>query len=75
MALTGMPYGQSQCAKSRLCGEMRARFAKLARNESGVTAIEYAFIAGLVAIAIVAVVTTLGNTVSGTLYGAILSGF
>jgi pilus assembly protein Flp/PilA len=48
---------------------------KLARNESGVTVIEYAFIAGLVAIAIVAIVTTLGTSVSGLLFGPVLSGF
>ncbi len=36
--------------------------------------IEYAFIAGLVAMAIVAVVTTLGTSISG-LFGSVLGGF
>ena len=48
--------------------------AKLAVDQRGVTAIEYAFIAGLVAIVIVAAVTTLGTSVSG-LFGAVLGGF
>jgi pilus assembly protein Flp/PilA len=43
-------------------------------NEAGVTALEYAFIAGLVAITVVAVVQTLGTEVSG-LFNSVLSGF
>ena len=50
------------------------RLRRLVRNERGVTALEYAFIAGLVAIAIVGVVTSLGTSVSG-LFGSVLSGF
>ena len=75
MAPTGMPTDRPQFTRRRLCGEGLAPIAKLARNQSGVTALEYAFIAGLVAIAIASVVTTLGTTVSGVLYGAILNGF
>ena len=53
---------------------MLASLAKLAGAETGVTAIEYACIAGLVAMAIVAVVTTLGTSVSG-LFSSVLGGF
>ena len=53
---------------------MLASPAKLAGDESGVTAIEYACVAGLVAMAIVVVVTTLGTSVSG-LIDSVLSGF
>lgn len=51
-----------------------ASLAELAAAASGVTAIEYACIAGLVAMAIVAVVTTLGTSVSG-LFVSVLGGF
>lgn len=47
---------------------------KLAKNQTGVTAIEYALIAGLVAIVIVGAVTALGTSVSG-LFQSVLSGF
>jgi pilus assembly protein Flp/PilA len=43
-------------------------------DEAGVTALEYAFIAGLVAIAVVATVSTLGTEVSG-LFNSVLNGF
>jgi Flp pilus assembly pilin Flp len=70
-----MPGYRPQYTRTRLRGEELIPIGRLVRNASGVTALEYAFIAGLVAIAIVAVVTTLGATVSGVLYGSILSGF
>jgi pilus assembly protein Flp/PilA len=69
-----LPSHRRQFTRRRLRGEGVATIAKLARDESGVTALEYAFIAGLVAMAIVAVVTTLGNSISG-LFGSVLSGF
>jgi pilus assembly protein Flp/PilA len=69
-----MPSHPWRFMRRRLHGEDLPTIAKLARNESGVTALEYAFIAGLVAMAIVAVVTTLGNSISG-LFGSVLSGF
>jgi Flp pilus assembly pilin Flp len=72
VASNGMPDCRP---RTRLRGEQPTAIGRLARNASGVTALEYAFIAGLVAIAIVSVVTTLGATVSGVLYGSILSGF
>jgi Flp pilus assembly pilin Flp len=75
MAPSGMPNNRTRSTRRRLRGEGPATIAKLARDQSGVTALEYAFIAGLVAIAIASVVTTLGTTVSSVLYGAILNGF
>jgi pilus assembly protein Flp/PilA len=74
VASSGMPSLRQQFTRRRLHSEGVARIAKLGRNESGVTALEYAFIAGLVAMAIVAVVTTLGTSISG-LFGSVLSGF
>lgn len=41
--------------------KLRRRFA----DRSGVTAIEYGLIAGLIAVAIIAAVTTLGKNLSG----------
>ncbi|MSP60038.1 MAG: Flp family type IVb pilin [Myxococcales bacterium] len=39
---------------------------KLVREEEGVTAIEYALIAALIAVAIIVSVTALGGKISGT---------
>jgi pilus assembly protein Flp/PilA len=39
---------------------------KMLRDEEGVTAIEYALIAALIAVAIIAALTTLGGKVSNT---------
>lgn len=50
-----------------------APLAKLATDEAGVTAIEYALIAGLVVVVMVGAVTALGTSVSG-LFGAVLDG-
>jgi pilus assembly protein Flp/PilA len=69
-----VPDGQPPVARRQLCKAGLAALSQLAGNESGVTAIEYAFIAGLVAIAIVAVATTLGVS-AGSLFGSVLSGF
>jgi pilus assembly protein Flp/PilA len=69
-----MPSHPRRLMRRRLHSEGPGTIAKLARNESGVTALEYAFIAGLVAMAIVTVVTTLGTSISG-LFGSVLSGF
>lgn len=74
MALSGMPSLRRQFTRRWLQRAGAATIAKLARNESGVTALEYAFIAGLVAMAIVTVVTTLGTSISG-LFDSVLSGF
>lgn len=74
MAPSGMPSLRRQFTRRRLHSEGVATIAKLGCNELGVTALEYAFIAGLVAMAIVAVVTTLGTSISG-LFGSVLSGF
>jgi pilus assembly protein Flp/PilA len=47
---------------------------RLAKKDAGVTAIEYALIAGLVAIVVVTAVSTLGTNLSG-LFNSVLSGF
>jgi pilus assembly protein Flp/PilA len=41
-------------------------FNKLARDEQGATAIEYGLIAALIAVAAIAAMTSLGNTLTGT---------
>jgi len=45
---------------------MRTLFAKLIADESGVSAIEYALIAALIAVAAVAIMGTVGNNLSST---------
>jgi pilus assembly protein Flp/PilA len=50
-----------------------ARLRRLPDNEAGVTAIEYAFIAGLIAIAIVTATSSLGSGVS-SLFSSVLIG-
>jgi pilus assembly protein Flp/PilA len=45
-----------------LIGKLRG----LRKDKSGVTALEYGLIAGLIAVVIIGAVTTLGTTVSGT---------
>ncbi|HKQ44198.1 MAG TPA: Flp family type IVb pilin [Rhizomicrobium sp.] len=45
----------------------------LATDTSGATAIEYALIAGLIFLAIVTAVGTLGSTISSTLYASMAS--
>jgi pilus assembly protein Flp/PilA len=45
---------------------MLKEFRKLIRDESGATAIEYALIASLIAVAIVTAATTLGGKISNT---------
>jgi pilus assembly protein Flp/PilA len=45
---------------------MLSLISRLVRDESGVTAIEYALIASLIAVAAVAVIGTVGTNVSGT---------
>ena len=41
-------------------------FADLAENESGATAIEYGLIAALISVAIIAVITTIGTSLTAT---------
>lgn len=43
---------------------MFATLTKLLRNEDGATAIEYAFVASLVSVVAVFVITSIGNSVS-----------
>lgn len=44
---------------------MKRLFGRFAADQSGVTAIEYGLIAGLIAIVIIAAVTTVGTSLSG----------
>lgn len=56
-------------------GEKRAALAaRLLADQSGATAIEYALIAGLVAISIVAGATTIGSKLSG-IFAQVAAGF
>jgi pilus assembly protein Flp/PilA len=43
---------------------MRSLFARLIKDEAGVTAIEYGLIAALIAVVIIGAVTTLGTKLS-----------
>lgn len=52
-----------------------ARWAAFAKDEHGATAIEYALIAGGVALAVISSVFTLGNTVRDDLYAPIQNNF
>ena len=45
---------------------MRPSFSKLINNQSGVTAIEYALIAALIAVAAIAAFTLVGSNLSTT---------
>jgi pilus assembly protein Flp/PilA len=45
---------------------MKTLFARFAKDESGVTAIEYGLIAALIAVVIITAVTAVGTTLSGT---------
>ena len=57
----------------RTVARSRPFLASLRQDRSGVTAIEYALIGGLIAVVIVAVVTTVGTDVSN-LYNSIGAG-
>ena len=50
---------------------MKTLFIHFVRGESGVTAIEYGLIAGLISIGIVSAVTTIGTTISSNFFGPI----
>lgn len=54
--------------------QIAATFTTFARNESGATALEYGFIAMLISIAAVAVITQIGINVS-ELTSRVLEGF
>jgi pilus assembly protein Flp/PilA len=51
-------------AISRENHHMRSLFARLIKDEAGVTAIEYGLIAALIAVVIIGAVTTLGTKLS-----------
>ena len=44
---------------------MKNRFLRLVKNDSGATAIEYGMIAGLIAVAIVSILVTMGPQLAG----------
>jgi pilus assembly protein Flp/PilA len=54
---------------------MMPLFIRFAGDESGVTAIEYGLIAGLISIGIIVSVTSIGTTISATFFGAVAAGF
>jgi pilus assembly protein Flp/PilA len=54
---------------------MMTSFIQFAGDESGVTAIEYGLIAGLISIGIVSAVTSIGTTISANFFGPIAAGF
>ena len=54
---------------------MMNSFIQFAGDESGVTAIEYGLIAGLISIGIVSAVTSIGTTISANFFGPIAAGF
>jgi len=45
---------------------MKQFLSQFSRDDSGATAIEYGLIAALIAVALIAVLTTLGGNLSGT---------
>jgi pilus assembly protein Flp/PilA len=53
------------CARAIEENEMK-KLSQLLRDESGVTAIEYGLIAALIAVTIIAAVTTVGTNLNGT---------
>ena len=53
---------------------MMTLFIRFAGNEPGVTAIEYALIAGLIALGIISSVSLLGTTISNKFYGPLVDG-
>jgi pilus assembly protein Flp/PilA len=46
---------------------------RLARNESGATAIEYGLVAALIALAIFASISAVGSGIKNTLYGQVVT--
>jgi len=54
---------------------MTTLFIRLAGDESGVTAIEYGLLAGLISLGILSAVTTIGTTISAKFFGAVAAGF
>jgi pilus assembly protein Flp/PilA len=48
---------------------------RFAKDDSGITAIEYGLIAGLIALAIIASVSTIGTAISTKFYGPLMGGF
>ena len=59
------------CQNESFCLTVSRQFARFCADESGATAIEYAMIAGLVSIGIVAAVSSIGTKIQGTYLGPI----
>ena len=65
--------GCSFCMKMRTCptasgvSEMRNAVTRFAADESGATAIEYALLAALIAVAIIGAATTIGKNIGNTM--------
>ena len=51
-------------AKNVASAKLNSKITQLARDEKGATAVEYALIVGLIAVAIIVAVTLLGTTIS-----------
>ncbi|MDF1608019.1 Flp family type IVb pilin [Hoeflea sp. YIM 152468] len=49
---------------------MKLLFRRFVQDTSGVTAVEYGLISAMIAIALIAAATTLGETINSTLDGA-----
>lgn len=58
-----------------ICSAAARQFKRLLHNECGATAIEYGMIAGGVAVAIAAIVFSLGTSVKTNLYQRVLDAF
>lgn len=54
------------CFRNLRRSRLRTLFANLIKDESGVTAIEYALIAALIAVAAIAAFTAVGTSLSST---------
>jgi pilus assembly protein Flp/PilA len=52
--------------RNRRNGGLRAFFSKLRKDQAGVTAIEYALIAALIAVAAISAFSLVGNNLSST---------
>ena len=63
---TDIMQPERMCLPRSTGAHMYNLFADLAENESGATAIEYGLIAALISVAIIAVITTIGTSLTAT---------
>jgi pilus assembly protein Flp/PilA len=54
---------KSIVARNVFLSRLQSRFARLSREDQGATAVEYALIVGLIAVAIIVAVTLLGTNI------------